>query len=223
MRKILLLEDNPSLAKSLKLFLELEGFAVEHFDRIEAVRSNIANLEFDLALLDVELPDGLGFDLIPELRKSFSEKPIVFITARTDEEDAVRGLELGADDYVRKPCGNKELLVRISLCLKSSQPTEKLSFGDLVIEPQFMRLSFGKEVATIRKKELQILIAMVKANGAVMTRERIMDVINSGSDIYDRTIDSHISHLRRKLKSLTSDRIKITSAYGLGYQILEEG
>lgn len=221
MKSILLVEDNLSLAQSIITMFSIENFKVHHFARLETVRQNLDKVSFDLALIDVELPDGSGFDLVKELRNFYPNKQIIFITARVDESDAVRGLTLGADDYIRKPFGNKELLARVHVSLKDIQPMTDIVLQDLCIKPARAMAFFMEKEVSLSKKELQILIALAKNYGLLLSREKLLIITESGAN--DRTIDSHISHLRSKLRNISDGRIKISSVYGFGYQLNIEG
>ena len=193
--KILLVEDESSIAEPLAELLEREGFAAEVASNLEQARLALAKEAPDLVLLDVMLPDGDGRDLARDIRKD-SDVPIVMLTARGEEIDRVLGLELGADDYVVKPFSARELTASRTLT-KAGEPVE------------------------LAAKEFDLLELLMSHPGQVMRREQIMD------EVWDphwfgptKTLDVHISWLRKKIEDDPSDPRYITTIRGVGFRFL---
>jgi len=224
MNRVVLLEDNTALAESIRITLTMEGFDVTVYDRVQPLLRDLANLQFDVALLDLELPDGSGYSVCERIRKLSANPAVVIITAKTSEEDAVKGLELGADDFIRKPFGNRELVARLRTCLRNTaksttEPMESIRYLGLTLLPNSLQLFYGQASQELRRKEFDILSLLVKKQGRVASREEIIEFIDRGSDIFDRTIDSHVSHLRSKIRALTDGDILISAVYSLGYRL----
>lgn len=221
MYRVVLLEDNTALADSIRITLKMEGFDVMVYDRVQPLLRDLPNLQFDVALLDLELPDGSGYNVCERIRKLSANPAVVIITAKTSEEDAVKALELGADDYIRKPFGNRELVARLRTCLRSAAEgqTQSVSYLGLTLQPDSLQLFYGQASQELRRKEFEILSLLAKKQGRVASREEIIEFIDRGSDIFDRTIDSHVSHLRSKIRALTGGDILISAVYSLGYRL----
>lgn len=220
MTKILLLEDDPQITKSLKINLKLSGFDVHSAGAIQEAWKMIQEDNFDLLCFDIGLPDGSGIDLCDRVRKSGSDTPILFMSARTDEATVVKAISSGGDDYLRKPFGMEELKVRMNKVIKRFSPTNNLiTLGSLVIDPSKRVVTFLDQFINLGRKELDILTLLAKKAGEIVTRESILSALYDGADLYDRTVDSHMSHLRRKLKEAAGDLVQINSVYGLGYRL----
>jgi DNA-binding response OmpR family regulator len=218
--QVLLVEDDELISKSLKMSLRYKGFEVTACASIQQGLKNFRSKTFDLALLDVNLPDGNGIDLCREIRKSDESLPILMLTAKVDEESAVSGIENGADDYIRKPYGVQELVARMMRLLerkiKSPLP---LRFGPLRIDLKKRLAWAGETLLTLGKREFEILTLLIKKSGDVVSRDDILNILGEGSGIYDRTIDSHLSHIRRKLKDADVTGVQIAPVYGVGYRL----
>ena len=221
--QVLLVEDDQLIAKTLKMSLPYKGFEVTTCDTfrqgLETYRAQAATLDF--ILLDVNLPDGSGMDLCREIRKTNELIPILMLTAQTDEASAVQGLEFGADDYIRKPYGVQELTARMLRLLdrKKKSSAQPLVQGPISIHLQ-KRLAFCNDVAlNLGKREFEILVLLVKKAGDAVTRDEILNALGEEGEIYDRTIDSHLSHLRKKLKDASAAGVQIIPIYGVGYRL----
>lgn len=220
MSKILIVEDDFQITKILKLNIGLSGHESDSATTIKDAWSKISNDHFDLILMDVGLPDGSGLDLCEKIRTSGNEVPIVFLSACTDEATVVRGIKNGADDYLRKPFGLEELMVRMNKFIKKIVPETKLiKFGDLSIDPAKRVVTFMGEMISLGRKELDILMLLAKKSGDIVTRENILNSLYDNIDLYDRTVDSHMSHLRKKLREVSNNGLQISSVYGLGYRL----
>lgn len=218
---IFLLEDDPLVKEAVKLNLEAEGFDVVPHSTLAAARATLeSSQEFDLYLLDVNLPDGNGFDFCKWLRERLPTAPVIFLTARSDEDSLVQGFDSGADDFLRKPFHNKELTARIRYQLSQAHTQEKvLRFNDVILSVTKQELKYQERTLDLNRREFQILKAFFEAPGAILTREALLDKISPTGEILDRTIDTHISHLRSKLKKSQFHQFAISSVYGTGYKL----
>lgn len=217
--QVLLVEDDPLIAKTLTMSLRYEGFELTVAATVRDAVGALAQRRFDMALFDVGLPDGSGIDLCRDLRAHDAGIPILMLSARTDEATAVAGIEGGADDYIRKPYGVKELTARMLRLLSRRQSERQVAtFGPIRIDVQRREATAGDAVLQLGKKEFDILLLLVRAQGDAVTREQILDMFDDSSAIYDRTIDSHLSHLRKKLKDAGA-AVRIAAIYGVGYRM----
>ncbi|MBV2168555.1 MAG: response regulator transcription factor [Bdellovibrio sp.] len=221
MSSIFLLEDDPVIGKAIQLQLELESYKVEWAQSLADARKKVsAGSSSDLYILDVNLPDGDGYEFCQWLRQQELKNPIIFLTARTDEESVVRGFEEGANDYIRKPFSQKEMIARIKNQLSEKKPTlDLIRFAGLVLIKNQQVLKNGDSLISLNRREFEILTAFFERPETIVTREQLIDRLASGEEIYDRTVDSHISHLRSKLQKNGVKGIKINSVYGQGYRL----
>ena len=176
MPKVLIVEDDIQITRSLQLNLKLDGFIVECASTIAEAEKVIATGDFDLLLLDVGLPDGTGLDLCQKVRERGHDMPILFLSARTDEATVVKGIRLGADDYIRKPFGVEELKVRMNKLLNGRQTSElkSLNFAGVVLDMARRTCTFEGQIVSLGRKELEILLVLVKSRGEVVAREKIL-------------------------------------------------
>lgn len=219
---VLLVEDDPMIARTLSMGLRYEGFALSHAASVAAAMQLLQQQVFELILLDVGLPDGDGINLCRQLRLLHPATPILMLSARTDEGAVVASIEGGADDYIRKPCGLRELSARMRRLLSRRQPEAAnrpvISYGAIQMDSQRRTVSVGDTPLQLGKKEYEVLMLLVRANGDAITREQILNQFEDSNVIYDRTIDSHLSHLRRKLKDAGAVE-RIVAIYGVGYKL----
>lgn len=220
MPRILIVEDDPQISKSLKLNLKLSGFDVQDASTVSEAWSALKNHHFDLVCLDIGLPDGNGLDLCEKIRTTGDDVPILFISALTEEKTVVKAISSGGDDYLRKPFGMNELKARIHKALRrfSIAPTV-MNLGPLSVDSAKRVATFAGQLITLSRKELEILMILMKKSGDVVTRESILSLLYDESETFDRTIDSHMSHLRKKLREVAGVGIQIVSVYGLGYRL----
>ena len=220
MIQILLVEDDPGLARGLQINLELEGYQFFRASNLKEARVLNAQHSVHLVILDLGLPDGHGFDFLRELRESGSRLPVIILTAQTDEESVVEGLQLGANDYMRKPFGHRELLARIKAVLREPQRRERqVRYDDLLILIDQRNVRFAEETIELNRREFDVLLYLVEKAENIVTRDALLQLFDKDGEIFDRTIDSHVSHLRSKLKKAGVQSIKISSVYGLGYRL----
>jgi DNA-binding response OmpR family regulator len=221
MTRILVVEDEPSIALGLEDDLTLEGYDVAVARDGNAGAKAALEETFDLILLDVMMPGRSGFDVCRELRHRGITTPIILLTAKSQEAEKVMGLELGADDYVTKPFSPAELRARIKALLRRSGPEDAnvYRFGD--VEADFGRFELrrnGKAVH-VTPLELKLLAAFVRNKGKVLRRAEIKDDV-WGRDVFmtDRVIDTHIVNLRKKIEPKSDSPKYLVSVRGVGYR-----
>jgi DNA-binding response OmpR family regulator len=220
MARILLLEDDPVLGKGLQVHLQATGFEVTWFTHLAEARRQALADAFDLLLLDVNLPDGTGFDFCRELRVQGSTLPVVMLTARADEDSVVTGFDSGANDYVRKPFSNRELVARIQTHLKERGAREgEIRLGPIRVLPDQRRVLVDGVDLGLNRREFEIFSCLIRVPGGVLTREQLIDALSTADNILDRTIDSHFSHIRTKLKKNAVNSVLIRAVYGVGYKL----
>lgn len=220
MTKILLVEDDPVLGRGLMVTLKSGGHDVFWEANLENARVREAMSECDLILLDVNLPDGSGFNFARELRGRGSRLPIIMLTARTDEDSVVMGIEAGANDYIRKPFSTKELLARIRSQLRVPfQREDQIRNGPVLILFSQRKVLINNQEVEFNRREFDIFSHMVKNAGAIQSRDQVLTAVGVDDSILDRTIDSHFSHIRSKLKKHDIKNITIRSVYGVGYKL----
>jgi DNA-binding response OmpR family regulator len=217
--RILVVDDEAELRRLVRFHLEREGFQVEEAADGDTALRRATSEPFDLVVLDVMLPGRDGFDVCRRLRAR-SDLPVILLTARTEETDRVLGLDLGADDYVPKPFSPRELAARVRAVLRRRQGAlpERLTVRNVTVEADAHRVTVaGREVA-LTATEFAILLALVRARGRVLSRERLLAAV-WGADYFGdvRTVDVHIRHLREKLQAAGALPV-IETVRGVGYR-----
>jgi len=223
-QRILLVEDDKSIALGLAYALEHEGYRVKVcHDKASALNEIQAN-EFDLAILDITLPDGNGYDLCRTLRGS-SDIPVIFLTVLDDEANVVAGLDMGADDYITKPFRLREVLSRVRSVLRragsASRDHDTITIGNLTIYTKQARvLKNGKEIA-LTALEYRLLLILAQNKGHLLTRNRILEEIwdISGKFVNDNTLTVYIKRLREKIEDDPQNPALIKTVRGLGYRM----
>lgn len=217
--KILFVEDNESIILGVSYLLREEGYEVFVARTMSTALAFMEREEFDLALLDVSLPDGNGFQLCKRIKES-TQTPIIFLTAKEEEESVVRGFDLGADDYIIKPFRNRELVSRIKNALRKNKK-ESIVFccQGIKLDTQTSRVTRGEEEISLTKLEYRILYIMMSAPGKLFTREEILANIwdAAGNFVNDNTLSVTIKRIREKLGDKNGDIIK--TVRGMGYRI----
>jgi len=217
--RILVVEDEASIAIGLKDDLELEGYKVVVSGNGAEAASMALEQDFDMMILDVMLPGKTGYDVCREVRGNKPDLPIIMLTARSHEAEKVLGLEMGADDYITKPFSPLELRARIKALLRRSVRKESTShrFGRFVLNLERMELTHNERVVELTTLEFKLLAALVRNAGRVLNRDQILDLVWGPSAVLtDRVIDTHIANLRKKLQS--GDTEYISSIRGIGYR-----
>ncbi|QUM84061.1 response regulator [Moritella sp. 28] len=217
-KKILMVEDEPSLAIVLCEYLAQAGFQTHIIDNGLEVIDWVKQESPDLLILDLMLPNRDGLDIYRELR-TFSQVPVVMATARVDEIDRLLGLELGADDYICKPYSPREVVARIKNVLRRTVEAATPQQNGLVINDQQMKVAFNEQELTLTPAEFRLLSFFNQHPGQVFNRDQLMQKIYADNRLVtDRTIDSHIKNLRKKLQDANPDGEYIKSIYGVGYR-----
>lgn len=220
--RVMVIEDEVKIAALLRDYLEAAGYAVRVCaDGGDAVSQTLA-WPADIALLDVNLPGKDGFAICRELRAG-SDLPILMLTARVEEIDRVLGLELGADDYVCKPFSPREVVARVRAQLRRSQgtPGERGSSGPLRFDEDAHAVHLGSVLLALTPVEYRLLRALNARPGSVLSRAQLINAAYADHRIVsERTMDSHLKNLRRKLHDAGGDAASIEGVYGVGYKLL---
>ena len=223
MKRILIVEDNADLAFGLRNNLELEGYAVHVASDGRAGLDAFRAAGADVVILDLMLPEMDGYDVLRELRGHDARVPILILTARGEEMDKVLGLRLGADDYVTKPFGLLELLARVEALLRrSGAPAAPgtTSFGTVDVDPATRTVTRGGARVDLAPKELDLLLALLRHDGAVVSRPDLLDEVwGYASEVLSRTVDPHIAELRRKLEEDPANPRHILTVRKAGYRL----
>ncbi|MET0289038.1 MAG: two-component system response regulator CreB [Pseudoxanthomonas sp.] len=220
MPTILLAEDESAIADTVLYALRSEGFLAEHVPLGRDALARVRRGGVDVVVLDVGLPDISGFDVCRQLR-GFSEVPVIFLTARSDEVDRVLGLELGADDYMAKPFSPRELVARVRARLRRPASTQDLvSHGAFAVDRESRRIRYAGHLLDLTRYEFAVLDALLARPGAILSRAQLMDRgWDPAADSTDRTIDTHIKTLRAKLRSAGAEPDPIRTHRGIGYSL----
>ncbi len=216
--RILLAEDDPQLGESLEEALTLEGYAVDRCLRGDAVLPALQLAPFDALILDIGLPGSSGFTVLQQLRERGSLLPVLLLTARDTVSDRVKGLDLGADDYLGKPFAMDELFARLRSCLRRTAGASgpQLTTGELQLDLVSRELSFQGQRLTMPVKELAVLEVLMRNRGRFVPRTRLeASVYNWDNQVGSNTLEVYISHLRKRLGSDAIETLR-----GVGYRLL---
>ncbi|MCR5753821.1 MAG: response regulator transcription factor [Acetatifactor sp.] len=217
MKKILVLEDDVMIASGLTYALSMEGYEPIHAATLKKAFSEIEKGSFDLAILDLQLPDGTGFEVSHRLQEK--SVPVIFLTVVDDEANIVRAFDEGADDYVVKPFKVRELLARVKRTLERNDGsnTEMIHLGKLKIDTKSGKVYIGEQLVELTALEYRLLLIFATNRGILLTRaqilERIWDV--DGSFVEDNTLTVYIKRLREKV----GDALEIETVRGIGYRV----
>ena len=222
-QKILIIEDEPDIRKTLEYNISREGYHVVSASSLLEAKSQIESDSFSLILLDLMLPDGSGLDLCREIKsdKEKSSIPIIILTAKDDEVDKVVGFELGADDYVTKPFSVRELILRMKAVLKRGEKKSdnvevQRQFGQLSIDTESHEVFVDNNEIILTALEFKLLCQLVDRRGRVQSRDQLLsDVWGYSAEVTTRTVDTHIKRLREKLGSMGK---YVQTIRGVGYK-----
>ena len=223
MIKILMIEDDSTIAFGVKYALEQEGIKIDISKDLESGRFNINENTYDLILLDVMLPDGNGYDFCKEIRK-INNTPIIFLTACDDEVNVVMGLDLGGDDYITKPFRVRELISRIKAVVRRNKGEDKskkvLKYGDLSIHTLEARVFKGSEEVFLTSVEYKLLLILIQNENIVLSRNQILEKLwdITYDFINDNTLTVYIKRLREKIEDDSSNPHHIITVRGIGYK-----
>ncbi|WP_437639090.1 winged helix-turn-helix domain-containing protein [Sorangium sp. So ce315] len=224
MAKVLVVEDEPAIAESIAYFLRRDGFAATVATTLATAEREIDKA--DLIILDLMLPDGSGFDLIGQVRRSAARAAIIVLSSRDSEADRVAALETGADDYVTKPFSPREIVARVRAVLRRAARPALTSDAPaplpLVVDEATRRAYVSGQKVDLTRVEFDLLACMLAAPGRVFTRAQLIDrVWGDGFAITDRTIDSHVKGLRKKVVEAGGDADLIETVRGVGYRVTD--
>ena len=229
MYKVLIADDNKQIVSILSEYCKKNNFTVSTVFDGEAALKEIEENEFDIILLDVMMPKKDGFDVCRQVR-TFSNVPIIMVTARGEDYEKIMGLEIGADDYIVKPFSPGEIIARINAILRRITPKNDESakifiYDNLEIDLNNFTVKINDEIISLTKKEIEILWTLATNQNKVFTRENLLDLI-WGFDYFgeSRTVDTHIKRLRAKLDNYKHEKWNIKTIWGVGYKfdILEK-
>jgi two-component system alkaline phosphatase synthesis response regulator PhoP len=223
MPRILIVDDEPQIVRGLEDNLRFEGYQTSTAADGHQALAVAAREAPDLILLDIMMPGMSGWDVCRELRGKGIDVPIIMLTARGEETDRIRGLELGADDYITKPFSLRELLARVRAVLRRPGPrhkVEEFAFGDARVRLRGRQAFRGGHEVLLTRKEFDLLVYLLEHRGEVVTRERLLEEV-WGYERFPttRTVDTHILRLRRKFERDPERPLFIVTAHGQGYKL----
>lgn len=219
MAKILIVDDDPAIREILSAYLRREGHQVVEAERGDQALMKAGSAE--LLILDLMLPGLDGWSVAKRLREAGFEAPILMLTARGEEEERVKGFELGADDYVTKPFSPREVVARVRALLRRAGHRDRLVYGNLELCPRTREVFLEGAPVPLSKLEFDLLLVLAQHPGMVFTRERLLDRV-WGPDFFgvDRVVDVHIAGLRKKLKDDPEHPRFIETVRGVGYRFV---
>ena len=216
--RVLIVEDEAKLAGLLRDYLAQDGFEASVLHRGDEVEPWVSTHDVDLVLLDLMLPGKNGLEVCKALRAS-SGVAIIMVTARVEEIDRLLGLELGADDYICKPFSPREVVARVKAVLRRAKRGERPAEAGVKLDEAGYRATIGGTDLNLTAVEFQLLKVLADHPGRIYTREQLMDAMYRDERVVaDRTVDSHIKKIRRKISAVLLDREVVHSVYGLGYK-----
>ena len=223
--RIALLEDDAEQAARVSSWIDDKGYQCSVFDAADEFQRAFRKTSFDVVVLDWTLETGSsGLEVLHWIRKTLaSDIPIIFVTARQAEEDIVTALQAGADDYLGKPVRQHELLARLQALARRAQPeTEVLECPPYTFDTSNRQVLLNDEPVRLTEKEYELAVFLFRNRGRVLSRQHLLtSVWGTSADLNTRTVDTHASRLRKKLKLLASERWKLTSIYQHGYRLEE--
>ena len=221
MKRIFLVEDDKEIAKNLMLLLRAEGYAVTHVSTRGEALAALAENQFDLALVDISLPDGNGFTVCTEIKQN-GETPVLFLTASGDEASVVTGLNMGADDYITKPFRPRELIARIGNALrKSSRLGANFEAHGLRVDTASGIVKKGGRELFLSALEYRLLLVFINNPQGIITRGRLLDELwdAAGEFVNDNTLTVYIKRLREKIEDDPANPQIIVTVRGTGYRL----
>jgi DNA-binding response OmpR family regulator len=224
MQRILVVEDDMQISRTLRDYLEVAGFDVTVVGDGSAAIASFRGDHPDLMVLDLGLPSVDGLDVTREVRR-VSTMPIIMLTARGEESDRIVGLELGGDDYLVKPFSPKELVARVRAVLRRTSGAvgaEVLRASDVEVDLPKMRAKVGGVGVDLTPTEFQLLATLIREPGRVFTRSQLQDALHGVSiESYDRAIDTHVKNLRRKIEPEPARPRYVLTVHGVGYRFTD--
>lgn len=212
-KKVYLLEDDRNIAELVKCALEMSNIAVECFETIASFTDAVEKAPPAAALLDIMLPDGNGLDVLPKLKQKYPAMGVIVLSALGQETDKVRGLNLGADDYIAKPFGVLELVARVNAALRRTAKSSVLKVGELEMNFDNMTVVYRGKPLTLNNKEFQLLKFCAANEGKVLPRDTLLTEVWGYDDGETRTLDNHIARLRKL-------GLNFETVFGVGYRFI---
>ena len=225
MTTILVVDDEPQIAQIAGDFLTHAGYDVITAPDGEAALELVRTRQPALVVLDLKLPGMDGLDVAKALRRT-SSIPVIMLTARVEESDRLRGLALGADDYVTKPFSPRELVARVKAVLRrtgsGSEVDGVIRLGDLTIDPERHVVTRGTAIVDLTPTEIQLLATLARRPGRIFTRSALLDTVRgTEGETFERAIDAHIKNIRRKIEVDPRSPAHVLTFYGMGYKAAE--
>ena len=226
MKKVLIVEDNVRVAKLIQSYIEKEGYeTILAYDGAKAIRE-YHNNQPDLLILDVMLPEKSGLEIAREVRRE-STVPIIMVTAKSEEGDKLKGLDIGADDYIIKPFSPKVMVARVNALFRrigfdQSQPvkqTEKIEYKELLLIPARREVFYKNLPVDLTALQFNLLMIFVLSPGQVFSRTMLLEKIDAEEEIFERTIDAHIKNIRRAFGESGNKTGLIQTVFGVGYKL----
>jgi DNA-binding response OmpR family regulator len=223
--RVLVVEDDPNLRLTLVDNLEEEGYAVQAASTLAEARAHWKATPFDVVVLDIMLPDGDGYSLCREMRQAGTTSRVLMLTARTLEDDVVRGFDVGADDYLAKPYRLRELLARIRVLARRgappAPPSAVLTFDCFRVDLDSRRLlDAGGKAVELTRTEFDLLVYLLRNAGKALTRDQLLTAVWGEDTVVDaHTVDNFVSNLRKKLEWTPDSRFELRTVRGVGYRM----
>jgi DNA-binding response OmpR family regulator len=222
--RVLVADDDESIAELVRLYLARQAYDVELASNGSQVLARLKDAAFDLLVLDIMMPGASGLQILRELR-TYSDLPVIFLTARSMDIDKISGLQLGADDYVTKPFNPWELVARVEAVLRRRRgeaelpPAQTVQIGALQVDVPARRVSVAGKPVEMAPKEFDLLATMARLPGVMLDRTKLLELVWGNAYFSSRTIDVHVVKLRSKL---AGSGVKIETVWGSGYRLVEE-
>lgn len=222
-KQILLVDDDTALSAIIRQMLEGCGYAVTYAETAEAAYDLLAKQRFHLLLLDINLPDATGFEICRTLREA-SNVPVIFASARTAEDDRIRGLEIGGDDYLPKPYSLKELLARVHALMRRTygynETQDAICFGDVTVRPASRSVTKNGKPVNLAQREFDLLLYLCQHRNTAIAKEKLLsEVWGAFSEVEPSTLAVHIRWLREKLEDDPANPRYLKTVWRLGYML----
>lgn len=226
MSTVLVVDDEKKIARLVRDYLEAAGFRVLTAHDGQMALAQFRREQPDLVVLDLSLPGADGLDVARSIRQQ-RNTPIIMLTARVEETDRIVGLELGADDYVTKPFSPRELVARVRAVLRRTQDSDYapalIRAGDLVIDPQKRSITRDGRAIELTATEFDLLLVLARTPGRAFSRTELLDRVQGVAfEGYERTIDTHVKNLRKKIEPQPRSPRYVLTVYGVGYRFAED-
>ncbi|MBR4513707.1 MAG: response regulator transcription factor [Lachnospiraceae bacterium] len=223
MKRILIVDDDRALSDIMRDMLENYEYEVEQAGSVDEAFTLLTDKKYDMVLLDINLPDGTGFDVCSELRR-VSDVPVIFASARTSLDDKVTGFEAGADDYLPKPYSLKELLVRVNALMRRTygmgEKDEQVSFGNVCVNLSARSVTKDGKPVNLSLKEFDLLAYLCRNRGVAIEKDKLLsEVWGAFSEVDTSTLTVHIRWLREKLEDTPSKPEHIKTVFKVGYML----